>query len=261
MSNVISDKYIELIHREFDGLNSPEASAQLKDYLAANSAAQQFYDEMRATASLLQEVKTVEPPAHLPYLIMSRLPANRYGARAQTSWIAELREWLEVKFDFKYVYAFAGGLVVGVALLVLVTRTTMAPVDSEQLTGTMIQRDEKNEFKPIKNLEINRDDVTGSIEVKQSAEAVRMELRLASTQPLELTISFDDKRLHFRSLTMLDDSALDEAILISGAVQLTHAGNKRYAVVLTKTARETSTLEFKIARAGEVLEERTIAVN
>ena len=255
MSN---DKYIELIHRELDGLNSPRESAQLRDHLAANPEAQQFYDEMLATASLLQEVKAVEPPAHLQHVIMNRLPANRYGRSAPTRWWAELREWLEVKFNFKYVYAFAGGLAVGVALFVLISSTPS--LDSDQLTGTMMQRGQQNKLKTIKNLEINRDGVTGKIEVKQSAEIVRMELTLASTQPIELTISFDEQQLGFASLAMREGSTLGEAILIPGAAKFSHAGPKSYAVVLTKKNRTASKLEFKIARAGEVLEEWTIAV-
>jgi len=255
---MLNDKYTELINREIDGLNSLRESAQLKEYLAADPAAQQFYDEMRATASLLQEVKAVEPPAHLQHVIMNRLPVNRYGASAQTSWWAELREWVEVKFNFKYVYAFAGGLAVGVALFVLVSPTPS--LDSEQLTGTMIQHDEKNALRTIKEITINRDGVTGSLAVQQSAETVRTELVLDSTQPIELTLSFDAQQFGFTDLTMLNDAALGEAILIPGAVQLTHAGQKSYAVGLTKKDRTAGKLEIKLVRAGEVLDEWTIAV-
>jgi len=257
---MIADKYIELIHREIDGLNSPRESTQLKDHLAANPEAQQFYGEMMATSSLLQAVKAVEPPAHLPYVIMNRLPANRCGASSPIGWWAELREWLEVKFNFNYVYAFAGGLAVGVALFVLVSQTTMPPLDSDKLSGTMIQRDRQSEFKTFKSLEINRDGVTGKIEVQRSAEAVRAELALASTQPLELTISFDEQQLGFTSLTMLENAALGEAILISSAVQLTHVGQKRYAVVLTKKGQTASKLEFKLVRAGGLLDEWAVSV-
>ncbi|MCG3118328.1 MAG: hypothetical protein ALAOOOJD_00507 [bacterium] len=255
-----SDKYIELIHREIDGLNSPAESAQLRDELAANPEARQFYDEMQATASLLQEVKAVEPPAHLPHVIMNRLPANRYGASSQASWWAGLREWLEVKFNFNYVYAFAGGLAVGVALFALFSQTTLPSLDSDQLTGTMIQRDDKEALQTIKNLEINREGVTGKIEVKQSVEMVRAELRLDSAQPIELTISFDDQQFGFTSLTMLDDSALGEAILIPNAVQLTHAGQKRYAVVFTKKDRGASKLEIKMVGAGALQEEWVVPI-
>jgi hypothetical protein len=215
---------------------------------------------MMATSSLLREVKAVEPPAHLQHVIMSRLPANRYGASAHAGWWAGLREWLEIKFNFKYVYAFAGGLAVGVALFVLASQTAIPPLDSDKLSGTMIQRDRSSEFKTLKSWEINRDGVTGKIEVQQSAEAVRAELALASTQPLELTISFDAQRLGFTSLTMLENAALGEAILISSAVQLTHVGQQRYALVLTKKERAASKLEFKLVRAGELLDEWAISV-
>lgn len=255
---MISDKFIELIHREIDGLNSPAESAQLRDALAANPEVRQFYDEMQATASLLQEVKPVEPPAHLPHVIMNQLPAHRYGAASQASWWAGLREWLEVKFNFNYVYAFAGGLAIGVALFALVSQTTLPSLDSDQLGGTMIQRDGNEALKIIKTLEINRGGVIGKIEVKQSAGAVRAELQLDSTQPLELTIAFDDQQLGFTNLTMLDDSVLGEAILIANAVQLTDAGQKHYAVDFKKKDRGASKLEIKMVGAGAVQEEWVI---
>jgi anti-sigma factor RsiW len=257
---MISDKYIELIHREIDGLNSPRESARLRDYLAANPQAQQFYVEMAATSSLLQEVRAVEPPAHLPHEIMSRLPANRYGASLPTGWWAGLRERLEVKFNFNYVYAFAGGLAVGVALFVLASQTTMPPLDADKLSGTMLRRDRQSEFETIKSLEIDRDGVTGKIEVQQSAEAVRAELALVSTQPIALALSFDEQRLGFTSLAVLEGPALGEAILISGAAQWTHVGQKRYALVLTKKERASSKLEVKIVRAGSLLGEWAIPV-
>jgi len=257
---MIADKYIELIHREIDGLNSPQEAAQLKDHLAANPAAQKLYDELVAISVMTREVKPVEPPAHLQNVIMNSLPANRYGAPSQTSWWAEWREWLEVKFNFKYVYAFAGGLAVGVTLFVLASQTTLPALDSDKLSGTMIQRDRQSEFETIKSLEINHDGVTGKIEVKQSAEAVRAELALDSAQLIELTISFDEKQLGFTSLTMLEESAAGEAILIPGVVQLAHVGRQSYAVVLMKKDTAASTLEFKIVRAGEVLDERAISV-
>lgn len=255
---MVDEKYIALINQEIDGANSPRETAMLQDHLATNAEAQQFYDEMLATASLLQEVKPVEPPAHLQHVIMNRLPVNRYGASTPTSWWAELREWWEVKFNFKYVYAFAGGLAVGVALFVLVSPTPS--LDSEQLTGTMIQHDEKNALRTIKEITINRDGVTGSLAVQQSAEAVRTELALDSTQPIELTLSFDAQQFGFTSLTMLNDAALGEAILIPSAVQLTHSGRKSYVIDLIKKDRAPSKLEIKIVRAGELLEEWAIAV-
>jgi hypothetical protein len=184
-------------------------------------------------------------------MIMSRLPANRYGA--SSGWWAELREWLEVKFNFNYAYAFAGGLAVGVALFVLFSQTP--PLDADKLSGTMIQRDGI-----IKSLEINGDGVAGKIEVQRSADAVRAELALVSSQPIEMTLFFDEQQLGLISLNTLEGQTLSDAILVSGAAQLTHIGQKRYAFVLMKKERASSKLEVKIVRADSLLGEWTIAV-
>jgi hypothetical protein len=260
---MIADPFIELMHQEIDGANSPEESAKLHAFLASNPEARQLYEELAAMSNLLQEVKPVEPPAYLPHVIMNRLPPNRYASRSETNWLAGFREWLATKFSPQYAFAFAGGAMIGIVMYVLLVQTTLkSPVeDWSKFSGAMIQRETIENLKTVQTLEISAHGVSGKIDLKKAENVVAAELALDSAQPIEVTISFNEKQLGFKSLAMLDEAAASEAILISGAAQLTHAGRRRYAVVLTKKDAAAARLEFKIAGAGEVLYEKAAVIS
>jgi hypothetical protein len=125
----------------------------------------------------------------------------------------------------------------------------------------MIQRETIENLKTVQTLEISGHGVAGKIDLKNAENVVAAELALDSSQPIEVTIGFDEKHLGFKSLTMLDESTASEAILISGATQLTHAGPRRYAIILTKKGPAAARLEFKIAGAGEVLYEKSAVIS
>src|SRR5574341_571189 len=252
---MIADKYTELIHREIDGANSPHEIAELKAYLAANPEAQRFHDELASMSTLLREVHPVEPPAPLQDIVMYRLP-NRYAAQPGTGLLATLREWFEVKANFKYAYVFAGGLTMGIVMYALLLQTTLQmPEDLNKISGTIGRREPADNLEAARSWEINRDGVTGKINLKNAAGAVVAELALDAPQSISLTITFDEKLLAFKSLTILDESASDEAVLIPGALQLTHVGRKSYAVVFAKRGGAAGALHFEIIRAGELLYE------
>jgi len=260
---MIADQFIELMHHEIDGANSPDASARLQAYLASNPEARRLYEELASMSNLLQEVKPVEPPAYLPHVIMNRLPASRYTSRSATNWLAGSREWLATNFSPKYAFAFAGGAMIGIVMYALLAHPALQSPseDLSKLSGTMIQRETIENFKTIQTLEISGHGVSGKIDLKNTENIVAAELALDSAQPIEVTISFNEKHLGFKSLTMLDEAVSSEAILIPGAAQLTHAGRRRYAVVLMKKDPAAVMLEFKIVGAGEVLYEKSAVIS
>jgi anti-sigma factor RsiW len=248
---MIADKYIELIHRELDGANTPAESARLKAYFAANPAAQQFYEELTEMSGMLKEVRAVEPPAHLQQVIMNMLPPNRYAAPAKASWLTALREWLETKFNFKYAYAFAGGLTFGIVMYALLLQTTFQPADLSKLSGTMAPAEQT----ATENFAIAAKEVSGNIAVRKSDELVLAEIALASQQPVELVIAFDETNVRFKGLDLFDQPAPGDITILSNAVKLIHAGQRRYDMTFIK--KNAAALHVKILLAGNLVYERT----
>lgn len=253
---MIPDKYIELIHREIDGRNSPKASAKLAAFLAANPQAQIFFDDLRALSGMLQGVKPVEPPAHLPHIIMNRLPHSRPAHRGL---FAPVFEWLEARGKFKYAYAFAGGLAAGLAVFAIFFQTALpTSQDLSKLSGTMISREQAENLKIAASWEINHEQVTGELHLRDSAEIVVAEFSLVSAPEVELAVVFDNQSLAFKGVAALEQSFPAEVNFSDRMVELKHRGPRHYAIIFVKHKEAVGALHLKIGRAGEFFYEQTL---
>lgn len=253
---MIADKYIELIHREIDGRNSPKASAKLAAFLAANPQAQQFYDELLAMSGMLQELKPVEPPAHLPQIIMNRLPPSQPVRR---SLFAPLLEWLEARGKFKYAYAFSGGLAVGLAAVAIFFQTALPPSeDLSKLSGAMIPREQAASLKTVASWEIKHELAAGMLYLKDSAEILVVEFSLTSAQTIELALTFDNKNFVFKGVAALEQSFPAEVNFNGNTVTLKHLGQRRYAMIFMRQMKKAGALHLKIWSAGALLYEQTL---
>ncbi len=253
---MIADKYVELIHREIDGRNSPKASAKLAAFLAANPQAQKFYDDLRALSGMLQGVKPVEPPAHLPHVIMNRLPPAQPVRR---NLFAPVLAWLEARGKFKYAYVFSGGLAVGLAAYALFFQTVLTPSrDLSKLSGAMIPREQAENLKIAASWEINHEQVTGGLHLKDSAEILVVEVSLVSAQEIELVATFDNKNFAFKGVAALEQSFPAEVNFSGRTVELKHQGPRNYAMIFAKHEEATGALHLKIGRAGELFYEQTL---
>lgn len=253
---MIADKYIELIHREIDGRNSPQASAKLAAFLAANPQAQKLYDELQALSGMLQEVKPVEPPPHLPHMIMNRLPPSQPVRR---SLFAPLQEWLEARGKFKYAYVFSGGLAAGLAAVAIFFQTARpTSEDLSKLSGAMIPREQVENLKTAESREIKHEQVTGVLHLKDSPEIMVVEFSLASMQEVELDVAFDEKNLAFKGVIAFAQSFPGEVNVRGSALELKHRGQQRYAVIFVKQKQAAGALHLKIGRAGEIFYHQTL---
>ncbi|HJQ21915.1 MAG TPA: hypothetical protein VJ867_16345 [Gemmatimonadaceae bacterium] len=73
---MLSPKLIELIHREIDGENTPEASAELRSLTEHDPEARALAAELREVAALLDRVeqRATPPPPHLRQAILDAVP-------------------------------------------------------------------------------------------------------------------------------------------------------------------------------------------
>lgn len=246
---MIDDKHLALIHGEIDGVNSPRNSDQLKAYLDAHPEARQFYEELRSMSAQLQEVKAVEPPAHLQHAIMNALPPRR--SPAQSRFVLEVKNWLADRFEIKYAFAFAGVMAAGVLLIMLLWPGGLMEneIGRAKLYGT-IGAPPTGE----KRLLIQQPEAAGTISLKQAGETVTAEIALASAQSLDLVISFDERKLGFKNFERRGQTAPAEIILREGMIKLTHAGAQNYALLFEKRAAAPE-LSFQLHCLGQLVYE------
>jgi len=85
---MITEKQIELIHREIDKLNSAEESRAFQEMLSVNPEVKELYDELHTLSGMLNSVQPVEPSPNLKKLVLNSIDAGRYASPAQSSFLS-----------------------------------------------------------------------------------------------------------------------------------------------------------------------------
>ena len=78
---MIDTKYIEHINKEIDGLNTPEESIALREYLSDNPEAQKLFDELMEISRMLESVPPIEPSQNLKKYILNDPVTQHYVPR------------------------------------------------------------------------------------------------------------------------------------------------------------------------------------
>jgi hypothetical protein len=154
----MEEKYVELMNREIDGLNSRAESAELEKYLHRNPEAGRYYRELLFVAGALNRVPEVEPPAGLKASILNSIfgkeaeaPAGAReagaavvaGARTSAGRIrrpASVFDLFRIRWEPRLAYVLAACVAVALFLFVLFWRVVpgRAPRDLEALYGSIV---------------------------------------------------------------------------------------------------------------------------
>ncbi|MDZ7291755.1 MAG: hypothetical protein ONB44_16085 [candidate division KSB1 bacterium] len=259
---MIEEKYIELINREIDGVNSPQDTAKLRDYLAQNAEAKQLYDELVATANLLQ---AVEPSPNLKKRVMSSIRPDRYAVKERTFSWGSIRNVAQAFFgapapQLKYAYAFAFGLMAGVCIYALLSSTSnqQASLDMRDLTGTMIWREATGKFERADSATADLDIGHASILVQYAASSVIAELNINTSQEVKAQLEFEENDLGFSAISMLNKETIPALSVNENSVQLINRGNNNYVIAFKDKAPIPSLLRFRLFAAGALLYEKNL---
>ncbi len=137
----MTEHITELVNGELDSTNSSSESAELAGILESDASVKAFFEETEALFMALGNVPDVDPPADLKQRIMESIGREAGFAPASTPGIMTA-----IQTFFKPVlnrpawamsYAFAAGLLVGIAVLNF-TGTGDIP-ESQAVQGTMGQ--------------------------------------------------------------------------------------------------------------------------
>ncbi len=71
---MIDERTVELIHREIDGLNTPEETSMLRSRLPEDPEAQELYEDLVKLGAILKTVAPAEPPGYLKTSILNTIP-------------------------------------------------------------------------------------------------------------------------------------------------------------------------------------------
>src|SRR5512141_1724820 len=83
--NMLTKYQLELIHREIDGENTPEASAEVRELVATQPEALTLMTSLQSLDALFREVPSREPPPSLRHALYAAMSANQTAGHAQGS--------------------------------------------------------------------------------------------------------------------------------------------------------------------------------
>lgn len=265
---MIKPKYIELIHREIDGENSPNESARLKEYLVENKEARLLYEELAAASRMLSTVQEVEPSSNLKKRILNGIQPSRYAPRERATLLSGIKNLTENIFatpshKMKYAYTFAFGLLAGVIIYSVFVESLRENnlIDISDFYGTISQSQSSGRFVDADRGEINLPEVSGSISTRYSKDLALCEVTLHPLNNAEVVLEFDESQLAFNSFMKLKADGSTTINTTGGSVRLSNFGNGAFVFVfIKKDSIKTAAVNCKIFSNGKLLYENSFAI-
>ena len=108
---MIEQKYIEWIHKELDGLNTPQESEKLKTFLSNHPEAQDYYHHLLKMNESLQQIGIIEPSPNVKKSILNAIDWKKYSVNDSKNPFLQFSAFKQL--NFKYATIFVFGLVLG----------------------------------------------------------------------------------------------------------------------------------------------------
>lgn len=259
---MIDETYIELMHKEIDGIIDPEERDELHNYITRNDEANNLYKDLIQTAKLLKDIPVVSPPRSLKTQIMDSLDWGKYQRKASKPDLGSiLANWF-FRPRYKLAYAFAIGIVVGVFLYAFFfsTMNMQEPINNTDLYGT-IGLNAGKDLRDLQNIPIDLNEISGHINLRQFKEFIVFDVNLKSNAAFNLSLQYGSQSYQFRGFHRDSNNNVllkedNNSIEISSDSE-----NARYLVFFNKLGQKPNPIDLKILQAGQVLSHQSIYVN
>lgn len=158
-------------------------------------------------------------------------------------------------------YAFAGGAVVGAALLALVFKMVPGslPINNGDLTGTILWRSQASDLIPTATEVINNALATGSIELAASERLIALRVNLTSERPVQLFVQFAPDQLAATGFSSGETRGVPVTIGRT-EVRLEHTGTNQYELVWSRVGSEATVLQI-VLRGNDVVFEHSLTID
>jgi hypothetical protein len=202
---MIDNQIVELINKEIDGVASVDETARLRKAMSANPDVRTLFDDMRSVADAMANMASVDPPKTLKPAIMRAIEGLPW--RKPATGPATVFHSFRVAFLRKPGFVFAGGLAAGFLVFAL-TMNLVAPrsVDDSELTGTLVLRGTAPGFSRGNLIDVNNDDVKGTIETQFGSGLCLLRLHLDAPQGVSVSIFTDPASVHLEAVRPSEDS-------------------------------------------------------
>ncbi|GEM_PF-6237918 len=238
---MIEARILELIQQEVDGENTPDESGELHRYLSTSAEARALFESLRRLADSLGAMRPADPPAELAPSILAALRRGRApavgAARATGIW--------------KYAYAAAAGLVLGILLAPMIREVIPGGdlPEPAKVMGTMAGKEQLSATGAIER-RIAGEGVAGTLRLTRSGGMLQMQLELASTETIEAVLEYDARHWRLRGIEQDAEMPFHAA---DQRLSFTHRGRNRYTVMMVRSDEGEPRLLWSFYRSGALL--------
>ena len=222
----------ELINREIDGDLSPSEKRRLAQALRRNTAARRLQAELKQAATQLASLRAVDPPAHMAGRIGAEVRARAAAVTHARDAVARRASWWESMSAnvfgpsmVRYGSVFAGGLVAGALLFMLVVRPERAPVvPGNVASGTLLAQGE--------SYPVNVPGAQGTVTALATENGKELTVRLSCTSATTTKLMYDPSRVKLENLSELQAAGGPVAVN-NGVVELSGTGTQKCTLLFS----------------------------
>ena len=226
----------ELINREIDGDLSPSEKRRLAQALRRNPGARRLQAELKQVGTHLASLRAVDPPAHLAGRIGADVRARAAaltaaGSHARTAVARRALMWESSgsavfgQSMVRYGSVFAGGLIAGALLFMLILRPEPAPVvPGNAATGTLLAQSE--------SFPVNVPGAQGTVTAVPTETGKELTLRLSCSSATTTKLMYDPSRVKLENLSELQ-SAGGPVAVNNGVVEISGTGTQKCTLLFS----------------------------
>ena len=258
---MIDERYMELINKELDGVNSEAESKELEQVLSENGEALQYYDELLRAASALKRVEQVEPPSFLKTHILNSIKALPVPVRSGFGWMNNMLDVFRRRPIARYALVFASGLCVGILVLVMAElwRQNEMP-DASKLSGSMVLPSEISRLQKIDSVALDGSGFRTVFKSLRGDGTITLECVVTASENLRVELNADLDELKFVGVNRLG-GADNDVMAMGGRVIFTGTKSEHGLITFTQVASPQQPIEVRIYRGGTVIGNAAIRTN
>jgi hypothetical protein len=250
---MIDERYVELINKELDGLNTVFESKELEQFMSENDEALKYYDELLRAASALKRVELVEPPSFLKTHILNSVESLPVPVRPGFRWMNTVLELFRRRPSVRYGVVFVSGLCVGILLLVIANpwREDGMP-HASMVSGSMVPRPDISRLQLIDSVALDGSGFRSLFKTLRGDGNITVECAVAAGENLQLELSADPDELKFVGVNRLGGTDNDVTVT-AGKVIFTETRSEHDLITFTNAGSPRLPIEVRLYKGGTVI--------
>lgn len=219
-------KLILLINKEIDNEISSDEKKLLTDEINSNAKSKKLYDDLKSTAKYLVDDNS-EYELDITEEVLGKIDPTKYKPKAKKDWLFLTSSIFNLRFPM----AFSLGVIAGVVVISILFATGLFNVSETGLTGTMSSSDAYGNFTKADEIQINQNNVTGSISTQYQADMLIADVRLNSSENLRIDFLFNDKNISLYSIKPIGTNSEAGFLWGRNYIKTNNAGENKFLIL------------------------------